>query len=163
MTEPVFENTKYCKACIQEIPSEATKCPYCQTYQHWYKNPQNYGIMVVWPFLFIMFWNTGVFGNEKFPDYQDDFAVSIEKIVLIQNTKTRLITYKIKNNSDYKWRSINYLVISKKEDELITTITGIDYSWVVQPHAISLLTVKVPYVRGANSWQLKIKDLTVDR
>jgi len=155
--------TKYCKSCVREIEHEATKCPYCQSYQNWYRNPQYWSQIILLPMIAFMFWNTGMFGKPKFADYQDDFSITLEKNLLIQKTKARLITYKIKNNSNYKWRSIEYTVVNKKANEVISAHQGSEYSWLIQPHGESLLSVHVPYIAGADTWQLNIKDLTIDR
>ena len=152
-------NMKKCKSCRKEIEAEASKCPYCQGYQKWYKNPQYYNLIFLLPFSVFLFWNTGLLNKKEFEAYKADFSINKENVVVIKNTQTRLITYRIKNNTAYKWNHINYEVVGSKHDEVIAVSTGSDYSWVVQPNSDSLLTVKIKLMPGATSWSFKIKDL----
>ena len=152
-----------CKSCLNEIETSATKCSYCQSYQVWYKNPQHYSLIIMLPFLVFMFWNTGLFNKKEFSDFESEFSFNLEKIIDANKPNTILITYKVKNNTRYKWRDISYEIISKHDGELLATNSVSDFSWVIQPNSESFLTVKVPIVSNANEWELKIKDLEVKR
>jgi len=164
LTEPVFENFKYCNACCKEIDSAATKCPYCRTYQIWYKNPQAWSSLFFIPFLIFMWWSTGLFkGKLEFTDYKNDFAITEVNNVLDNRNRTRVLTYRIKNNTDYKWRNINYELTSKKDDDVISIKTDEEYRWLIQPHDESMITVRIKRMSSASSWQFTIKDLDEDR
>ncbi|PKG57103.1 hypothetical protein CXF83_17295 [Shewanella sp. Choline-02u-19] len=152
-----------CKSCIKEIETGATKCPYCQAYQVWYKNPQNYSFIFMLPLFIFIFWNTGSFNKKDFLDYESKFTFTKEKIIDVGGSKAKLITFNVTNNTEYKWNHISYEVISKKNGELLASTSDSIYSWVIQPNSESLLTVKAPFIANANEWQLKIKDLKSDR
>ncbi|WP_281559332.1 hypothetical protein [Thalassomonas sp. RHCl1] len=148
-----------CASCRQDIAEEASKCPYCQGYQTWYKNPHYSNWIFLLPFLGFISWSTGIFTEKDYQMYRDDFSISEENIVVMPNNRTRLITYRVANNTEYKWKHISYEIIGKHQGKLIAANTDIDYGWVVQPHSESLLTAKVPFMPGASSWEFKIKDL----
>lgn len=148
-----------CKSCKKEIEAEATKCPYCQGYQVWYKNPQHLSYIFVLPVFVFIFWNAGRFGDKHFEAYQDEFSAVEENTVVLPKTQARLITYRVKNNTDYKWDRISYEVIASDNGELIAVSTGVEYAWVIQPKSESLLTVKVQAIPDATAWELKIKNI----
>ena len=58
---------------------------------------------------------------------------------------------------------ISYEIVSRKNGELLASKAVSDYGWVIQPNSESFLTVKVAFVPNANQWELKIKDLEVNR
>jgi len=148
-----------CTSCKKEIEIEATKCPYCQGYQRWYKNPQYFSFLFILPFFFFVFCSSHLFDDTNFEKYEKDFSIKEQNVIVINKTKVRLITYRIKNDTKYKWRHVDYAVVSSNKEGVIAVDTGSDYSWVVQPNSDSLLTVAVKIIPGATSWSFKIKDL----
>jgi hypothetical protein len=152
-----------CKSCLKEIETGATKCSYCQAYQIWYKNPQHYGFIFMLPFLIFMLWNTGLYNKKEFSDFEKEFSFNLEKVISANSPNTILITYKIKNHTNYKWNDIRYEIVSRHDGELLSTKYASDFSWVIQPGSESFLTVEVPIVSNANEWELKIKNLEVKR
>jgi hypothetical protein len=145
-----------CKSCLKEIETGATKCSYCQAYQIWYKNPQYYGFIFMLPFLIFIFWNTGLFNKKQFSDFESEFTFTQEKTIATNNSKTLLITYKIKNNTNYKWNNIRYEIVSKSNGELLTSKAVSDYGCVIQPNSESFLKVKISFIHNANQWEFKI-------
>jgi hypothetical protein len=154
---------KACKSCQKEIKQEATKCSYCQSYQDWYRNPQNMSFIFLIPFFIFMIWSSGSFRSKNFSDYENNFTFTEEKVIKVSNSNSLLITYQVKNGTDYKWNRISYEVVSKHNGELLASMADSNYDWVIQPNSESLLTVKVGHVPNANEWHLKIKDLKSDR
>ena len=152
-----------CKSCRKEIEIDATKCSYCQAYQSWYKNPQIYSFVIMLPFIIFMFWNTGLINKKSFSEIESDFTFTEIKVVDTNGSKTKLITYKVKNDTKYKWNHISYEVVSSHNGEILASITDSNYDWVIQPNSESLLTVKVAFIPNVNQWQFKIKDLRSDR
>jgi ribosomal protein L40E len=152
-----------CKSCKKELTLGATKCPYCQTYQTWYKNPQHFSWLFLIPLFIFMFWNLSIFNHKEFSEYQSDFTVTEVKIIDSDDLKAKLITYNIQNNTDYMWDWISFEVVSRNNGELLATIADTQLSWVVQPHSESLITVEVPLVPNANEWTLTIKNMKSDR
>jgi len=154
---------KKCKSCIKEIEATATKCPFCQSHQNWYKNPQYLNLIFMLPFFIFIYWNTGVFNKKEFEEYKTEFVIKEENTVSIENSRSRLITFRIKNNTKHKWGRINYEVIGYENDKVIAVNTGAEFNWVVQPNSNALLTVKVKYMPSATSWKFNITDLKSDR
>ena len=98
--------------------------------------------------------------NEKeFNDYHESFSVSQEKVLGVEGSRYKKITFKITNNTDYKWSHLTYTLISRHGDELLKTLSDSKHAWVIQPNSSSLITIKVLVEAGANRWQLQIKDL----
>lgn len=153
---------KTCKSCRKEIESKASKCAFCQSYQVWYRNPQLYGFIIALPMFVVIFWNSGLFNQKNFIDYEPKFKIAVEKVISANDPRYTLFTYKVINDTDYKWSRINYQVVSKQDGELLSSMTGSDYSWVIQPNSESLLTVRVANVPNANQWFFEIKDLKSD-
>jgi len=152
-----------CKSCRKEIENGATKCSYCQAHQNWYKNPQIYSVVFMLPLFIFMYWNMGLFNNKDFSDFESEFTLTEEKVIDTNGSKAKLITYKVKNNTEYKWNRISYEVVSSHNGELLASMVDSNYAWVIQPNSESLLTVEVAFVPKANKWQLIIKDLKSDR
>lgn len=158
---------KPCKACCEEINDEATRCPRCQAFQNWYRNPQN----ISWVFILIIFgWGywfqtysfSSLLDKKDFFQYRDQFIV--KKINEDRsNEKRDALTYKIINETDIKWDSIKYELIGTDEKgDLILTDSGSEYSWVIKPKGESYLTVKIEKNTNVKSWSFKIVDLDSD-
>lgn len=151
-----------CKSCCQEIDEQASKCPNCQAYQNWYKNPQNYGLILVMPFLFYMWFNTGLFSNAKYQDYIDQFTTTEVSTAKINGNMVH--TYKVTNNTDKTWSSANYELTALDESgEVLIALTGLEYGWVAQPKSSSLLSIKVKDPIKAAKWQFRITNMRFER
>ncbi len=153
---------KKCKSCVQEIDEKASKCPNCQAYQNWYKNPQYLSFIVFLPFIFYMWFSLGLFSNIKYEDYIGQFSateVSTNKL----NGK-RVHTYEIANNTDKKWNHIGYeLTALDEQNKVLIVITGSIYDFVVQPNSSTLMSVTVKERINAAKWQFKISNLRHER
>lgn len=151
----------HCKACKMEIDQKATKCPHCQAYQQWYKNPQNYGLLFMLPFIaVIFFWQSTILKSKQFTEYQKQFTVEKVKEILSDDGKRVIITYKIKNETQYKWEDLTYEMIGTDEDgDLVLTEAGSEYSWVIQPKEEAYLTVMVEKNKNVYSWDVRITDM----
>jgi hypothetical protein len=153
---------KKCKSCIQEIDEQASKCPNCQAYQNWYKNPQNYGLILVMPFLFYMWFGTGLFSNIKYEDYVGQFSTTEVSMNKINGNSVH--TYKIANNTDKKWNHISYeFTAFDEQDKVLIVITGSKYDLVVQPNSSSLMSVTIKERINAAKWQFKITNMRHER
>ncbi|PKF54095.1 hypothetical protein CW748_16685 [Alteromonadales bacterium alter-6D02] len=152
-----------CKSCFKEIESGALKCSYCQAYQLWYKHPQFYSLIMMLPFFIFIFWNTGLMSNKEFSDFESEFSFTQEKIIDAKSKNRLLITYKVKNDTEYQWDNIRYEIISRNNGELLASESDNNYFWVIRPNSESFLTVNIQIVPNANEWELKIKDLEVSR
>lgn len=164
MTEPVVESFKYCNACYKQIDPAATVCPYCRTYQKWYRNPQRWGSVIFIPLLIMfMWWSNGLFKTKhEYIDHKSDFTITQINNVLDDRGRTRVLTYRIKNNTDYQWHYLNYALISKKGNDVISIKADKEYGWLILPRDESMITVRIKRMSSASAWQLKIKNLDED-
>lgn len=158
-----YANIQICKSCKKEIPTGATKCSYCQTCQIWYRNPNIFNFIFLILGLFYVLWQIGNIGIKEFNEFKSDFKITEIKVIDSNFSNSKLVTYKIENNTKYKWDEISYEVVSRYNGELLASQSGMEYFWVIQPNSESLLTVDVKNVRNANEWQLTIKNLKSDR
>ena len=150
---------KSCKSCFKEIESAASKCPHCQTYQVWYKNPQLFGLIFPFVLIPVMFYSMGLWFNKEYAGNENSFV--IKEISATQGEYNKLaLNYLIENKSNIKWHSISYQITALDSDnKLIISKTGQDYSWIIQPNQSTYLTIEVDNSYNANKWVLKILDI----
>ncbi|MEZ6046260.1 MAG: hypothetical protein R3C11_11965 [Planctomycetaceae bacterium] len=98
--------------------------------------------------------------SKDFEDYRDQF--SVEEVSRYESDQYH-ITYKITNNTDYKWNRITYEIQAKKGDKLISTKYDSEYAWVVLPHNSALVTARLPYLKEADDWEFSIVEIRSDR
>ncbi|MBU1620987.1 MAG: hypothetical protein KJ556_12015 [Gammaproteobacteria bacterium] len=154
---------KTCKSCIKEIDNAASKCPYCQSFQIWYKNPQIFGFIFPLVFIPVMFYSMGIWFNKNYPGNEHLFEV--KEIGISPGEHNRLaLNYLIANKSDTKWHNISYEVsVFDAAGKLLFVKTGQDYSWLVQPNQSSYLTIELDNNLKAEKWKLKILDIKSGR
>ena len=151
-----------CKSCIQEIDEKASKCPYCQSFQTWYKNPQNYSLIVLIPLIIYIWFSSGLFSNTKYQDHIDQFSTTEVSTANINGNMVH--TYKVTNNTDETWSSANYELIALDESgKVLIALTGIEYGWVVQPNSSTMMSVTVKQRIKAAKWQFKITNMRHER
>jgi|GEM_PF-3204332 len=150
---------KTCKSCIKEIESAANKCPHCQAYQYWYKNPQILGFVFPLVFIPVMFNSMGLWFNKEYVGNEKLFEV--KEISNAQGEYNRIaLNYLIENKSNIKWHTISYEVSAfDSTGKLLFVKTGQDYAWLVQPNQSSHLTIEVDNSANAKKWNLKILDI----
>ena len=149
---------KICKSCRKQIEEKATKCPHCQAYQKWNRNPQVLGFIFPLIFIPLIFFNSGLFSDKSFLDYKEKFEVKF--LNSSSDSKHNIYTYRISNNTGYKWADLDYQFIGlDSSNEVVTVKTESEYSWKVQPHSESLLSIKTLKDSPAVKWKLKLKDL----
>jgi hypothetical protein len=139
--------TKPCKACKEPIEQAATKCPRCQAYQYWYRNPRI--VSLVWvPFFVFLVWNTSqVTHSPRFADYKDKLSVSIVEENPAANGKARLLTVRIENKTDKTWKRPKIQIESfDGNDKLLSVEHVTEYDVVVGPNSFALLTVSLRIV-----------------
>ncbi len=154
---------KTCKSCIKEIGVSAIKCPYCQSYQVWYRNPQISALVFPLIYLPLMFYFMGIWFNKEYVDNEKLF--NVQEISHAQDEYGRLaINYKIENSTDTKWHSVAYEVsFYDIKGNLLFVKTGQEYSWLIHPKQSALLTVDVDNRLKAEKWVFKIRDLKSGR
>jgi len=147
---------KNCKSCNKEIDDIAKKCPHCQAFQNWYRNPQI--IASVFPLLILpyIFFTTSLFSKENFEDYQS--FIKHEKVSETTTSRNLVFTYKIINNSDLDWENIDYQLIGKNEKGVPVIVESkSEYSWSVLKNSESLLSIKISKDQPDNiNWSFQI-------
>lgn len=119
---------KHCKSCKKEIDSDATKCPYCQAYQVWYKNPQTYGVVFPLAFMILLFYMMGIFGSPDFEDYKEKIKTEKQSEAMVGNYY--FVNFKITNETDLTWNQISYNLISyDKDDAVLVSESGHEFRW----------------------------------
>lgn len=150
---------KVCKACRTEIDARATKCPRCQAFQSWYRNPQDLVWLVIIPITVPTLWELWNFGGADFLAYQDQFSVEKVSDSPVDDT-SGVTTYRIRNGTKHKWQSLRYEHVGVDEKgQVMISHWGTEYGWTVQPFADALVGVEVDNKVGASSWTFRIADL----
>ena len=153
---------KPCKSCHKEIDDLASKCPYCQAFQVWYRNPQVYGMLFPLVLIPVIFFSTGMWGKKEFADYSKLFDVN--QISCSVDGDKIAIVYSIENKSEVKWNRLSYEVIGYDDKNMVNfTKTNSEFSWVIEPHGVSHLTVELENRNAVKRWALKISELNAGR
>ena len=134
--------TRPCKSCKEEIDAAATKCPKCQAFQSWYRNPQLFPLLFLIPFFVYMTWN--VSRHEKpatFADYRDKLSVSVVEENLSSNGRTSLLTVRLENRTEKTWKSPKVQIESLDADGKVVSVEHVnEYNVVVAPNSSVLDT-----------------------
>jgi hypothetical protein len=140
--------TKPCKSCKEEIDAAATKCPRCQAYQQWYRNPQMVSLVLMLPFLAFLFWNTSQLTNSAtFANYKDKLSVSVVDENPPANGKARLLTVRLENRSDRTWKRPKFQIESLDGNDKVLSVEHVnEYNLVVAPNSSALDTLSLRIV-----------------
>ncbi|MAT16442.1 MAG: hypothetical protein CMJ46_14360 [Planctomyces sp.] len=152
-----------CRACKQEIPDGATKCHLCQSHQKWYQSPLFLSQIFTLPMFIVLYFVIlrPMYNKRDFEDYRDQF--SVERVATTDSSDQHL-TYRITNNTDYKWVDISFEITMKKGDELLSVENDQEYSWVIRPHGQSLVTAYINHPPdGADTFDFRITDMKTER
>lgn len=155
---------KQCKSCRKDIDDLATKCPHCQAYQNWFRNPQYIGFIFVIPFIGFMLWQTSSFKSKSFDEYRSQFAVEEVRVVISDDGKYDVITYTVQNNTDFTWKRISYEVRGyDSSDTIVIANSGLDYSWSVKPNSKAYLSVRVTRHASIARWEMHLVNMETSR
>lgn len=160
--------TKPCKACKEQIDEAATKCPRCQAYQHWYRSPRMVNLVWLIPFL-ALFWNASRHQTRPtttFADYKDKFSVSVVEENAAANTKTRLLTVRLENQSERTWKRPKFQVESLDGNEKLLCVEHAnEYNVVVGPKSSALATLSLRIIPAEPVAKRKVTltDIDADR
>jgi hypothetical protein len=137
--------TKPCKSCKEEIDAAATKCPRCQAYQQWYRNPQMVSLVLLLPFLAFLFWNTSQLTNSAtFANYKDKLSVSVVDENPPANGKSRLLTVRLENRSNRTWKRPKFQIESLDGNDKVLSVEHVnEYNLVVAPNSSALDTLSL--------------------
>jgi hypothetical protein len=150
-----------CRACRTEIDAAATKCPHCQAFQRWYRNPQAWGFLLLLPFLGFFYWQSSLLGSRaQFVNYREHFSIEKVRDVEGDSTQRPRITYRITNRTKLKWEHLSYqLVGNDDKGDLVLTDWRSEPGLVLQPGGEAYVTVQVDPTKEVRSWHLQITDL----
>lgn len=140
-----------CKACKEPIEETATKCPKCQAYQQWYRNPQWLSLAFFLCFLVFLFWSSlNRARPETFASYKNKVEVSVVGEQPDGNFtlgKRSLLTVQINNRTDKAWKRPKFEVESlNAEGKVIGAEHLTDYNVVVAPNSSTLVTLPLRVV-----------------
>ena len=161
--------TKPCGSCKEQIDEAATKCPRCQAYQHWYRNPQWIPLLFVIPLLLLTFWHNPYSpAVAKFSDYKDKILVSVvrEEPPTGSAIKRSLLTVRLENRSDKTWRRPHFQIESLDVAGKTIAVEHLeDASLVLPPNSsvmdtLSLRTIPADPVTGH---KVSITDVALDQ
>jgi len=154
---------KACKFCIKEIDNAASKCPYCQSFQVWYKNPQLLGLAFPLVFIPFLFYTMGIGFTKSYIGNENQFDIKV--LSASQGEFNRLsLNFLIENKSSKKWSDLSYEVSAfDSTGKLLFVKSGREYSWLVQPKQSSHLTVELNNSAKVEKWSLRILDIKPER
>jgi hypothetical protein len=133
-----FPRIKTCKSCRETIHFDAVKCPKCQAFQVWWKNPQYISLLFIpLPLLFFFFIPNSPFREKpKFENFRSKISVTDSQFFFSRDNGNVEITslVKIKNDSPHKWEHPTIEVQYFNADgKLIDTQSDKDFSSVLVP------------------------------
>jgi hypothetical protein len=158
---------KTCKACRKEIDDLATKCPHCQAFQTWKRNPQVLALilpLLFIPFVFVVpFWMPRtLLAENHFSDFQSAF--STKRVNESRNGNQITMIYEIQNDTPLKWSWIRYRMVGKQADGTMVAVSdNSDISWVIQPKSTAPLSVTVEAHPLVTQWDFQITEMQADR
>jgi hypothetical protein len=137
--------TKSCKSCKEQIDTAATKCPKCQAYQNWYRNPQMLSFVFLVPFLVFILWNTSqVTHPATLADYKDKLSVSVIDEKPPANGKADLVTVRLENRSNKTWKRPKFQIESLDGNDKVLSVEHVsEYNLVVAPNSSALDTLSL--------------------
>ena len=144
--------SKPCKSCRELIDDAARKCPKCQAYQQWYRNPQCVTLLFLTCFIVFLIWNSLSHRiiPATFAAYKDKLSVSVvreEADGSSADGKRRLLTVQIDNRSDKTWKRPTFQILSlDKAGKIIGAEHVSDFKLVVAPHSSTLDTLTLRLV-----------------
>jgi hypothetical protein len=136
---------KPCKSCKEQIDQAATKCPKCQAYQQWYRNPQMFSLFFVLPFLAFVIWNTSrLTSSASFANYRDKLSVSVVDESRSANGKAGLLTVRLENRTNKTWKRPKFQIESFDGNDKVLSVEHVnEYNLVVAPNSSALDTLSL--------------------
>jgi hypothetical protein len=137
--------TKPCKSCKEQIDQAATKCPKCQAYQQWYRNPQMLPLVFLFPFFAFLIWNTSrVINPASLADYKDKLSVSVVDEKPSATGKAGLLTVRLENRTNKTWKRPKFQIESLDGNDKILSVEHVnEYNLVVAPNSSALDTLSL--------------------
>jgi len=139
--------TKPCKSCKEPIDASASKCPKCQAFQSWYRNPQIFAFLFIIPFLGFSYYSSSrILHSTDYSDYADQIRV---KIVATEESQLKpreiFLNVEIENSSDKAWKRPKFQVQSLDAQGKILVVENVsDYDLIIPAKGkiVSTLTLR---------------------
>ncbi|MEY2479167.1 MAG: hypothetical protein QOI04_94 [Verrucomicrobiota bacterium] len=159
--------TKPCKSCKEQIDQAATKCPKCQAYQQWYRNPQMLSLVLLIPFMTFVFWNTSrIVSPAGFADYKDKVTVSVVDEKPSTTGKTDLVTIRIENRTNKTWKRPKFQIESLDGSDKVLSVEHVnEYNMVVAPNSsvLDTLSLRIIPPQPVAKWRVTLTDIDSSR
>jgi hypothetical protein len=159
--------TKPCKSCKEQIDQAATKCPKCQGYQHWYRNPQAISLFLLLPCFAFIFWNASRLTNRaSFADYKDKLSVSVVDEKPSAGGKAELLTVRVENRTNRTWKRPTFQIENLDENDKVLSVEHISgYNMVVAPNSSQLdtLSLRISPAQPVAKRRVTLTDIDPDR
>lgn len=159
--------TKPCRSCKEEIDAAATKCPKCQGYQQWYRNPQFVPLFFVVPFLVYVFWHTARLTTPAtFAEYKDKFSVNVVDEKSSANGKTQLVTVRLENRTNKTWKRPTFQIESLDEGDHLSSVEHLtEYNMVVAPNSsvLDTLSLRIAPAQAVTKRRVTLTDIDSNR
>lgn len=145
-------DTKHCRSCCEEINAAATKCPHCQAFQsRWmpwlYIVPGLLPLLLILPLIIFPFSRLRTDSTDvEFKDVQHQLTISNARLkyeeppnqdgVTVHQYRRHAWLYcTIKNDSDYRWENLEFLVEFENADGERLDVDNVSAAITSQPHS----------------------------
>jgi hypothetical protein len=159
--------TKPCKSCKEAIDPAATKCPKCQAFQQWYRNPQFFPLVFLPPFFAFLIWNMSRMGGTPlFADYRDKLSVSVVDENASTNPRTSLVTVRLENRTDKTWKRPHFQIESLDADGKIMSVEHLEeYTVVLAPNSsiLDTLSLRINPAQSIAKRRVTLTDIDANR
>jgi hypothetical protein len=159
--------TKPCKSCSEQIDQAATKCPKCQGYQQWYRNPQMFPLFFVLPFLAFLIWNASRLTNPaSLADYKDKFSVSVLDEKPSASGKAGLVTVRLENRTNKTWKRPKFQIESLDGDGKVLSVEHVnEFNVVVAPNSsvLDTLSLRIAPAESISKRRVTLTDIDSNR
>ena len=150
---------KQCKFCCEDILYEKIICKYClKDQRNFFRQWINWFSISMFAIAILIYLNIGGVFSKKIEDHIEYFVINQEHITYANNGHD-VIVFKVHNQGDIAWGDLNYQLVGYEDDKVIWVKWGDDYTWIVQPHSTSFITISLDNSNPRLSWNLLIKGL----
>jgi hypothetical protein len=157
------DTTKPCKCCKEPIDVAATKCPKCQGFQNWYRNPQMFPLVFVVPLIAFLMWDMSrLTRSAAFADYKDKLNVTVVDENGSANPK--LVTVRLENRSDKTWKRPKFQVENLDAEGKVISVEHVnEFNVVVAPNSSILDTLSLRITPAETIAKRRVTLTDIDR
>jgi len=153
---------KTCKYCKEDIASDASKCPKCQSFQAWYGN---YFFMIIFPLIFMLpmllyLMSFGRYEKADFETYKNEVTIKFlsQDTIMIKEEPKINILVEIDNPTDKKWKTPNYEIAYLSESKALLNVEQVsDYRLIVPPNAKTKSSIKTRLYKEYQNAKIEVR------